>query len=755
MAGTLAYNLGVRHIFQRKFDSPELAKALKDCHWYLISRRPSVRIVNNSAQIYDNILTAVFEIRTEEERTEHRELGMDLNTIGEARDLKIHTDGSYFSLRTKEAIYHGDAWALASFLSGADAGLATQEVMYVGQAFKGGTSNAWDRTSKHKKLQRIYEDHSGLSWDIFVSPLVLNKRTWSSDDHLDDTDDGPSMRLYYEKFAHENGDIRQASVDLIEHSMINYFKPPYNEKLIGWSPETPTASMRDMRAAGFRLLYVHLDGWFGLSRFVSEARPDAVRSHFITHELISQSDASKTLKQWTLEGVAYREGHKIFATEVEDADVHLRVFGEEAPEVRRPPSFHFPRGSSLNTGTKSTPALAGLSDIRRKIQEQRESEKIESQVPVQPTYEPHSGTVKVGWYTDTKEPSFWRLNFPTGGVCSGLILGGDGSGKTNTLRVIMTETLKSGVFVIAPAFPRSPTSEIDGLRSFTPDPSWVSHNKKQTIFNLERMARVIDARNAHKGYSVPSKTAPGIMIFIDDSDEILSDPLGAEIAEKILVSGSLAGVGLVPVVRDIDSLPCHKSLIRLLINTENVLNFFWDDPFLVHSLRAIHGKPRRRTYTPSSNLTFMLDNHPDCISVGILCGVANSPSMPKKEALRWAETELSQSGARLVGWTKQHGAWVTFDALSATIWQLRRHPDDWVISHVLSQHGLREPVRLSHAIAWASNIIHSKFDVQIGQWNCGPGTLPQFSSTLYTNTTGEIILKKQTGKLSALMRHLY
>ncbi|MBL7500331.1 hypothetical protein I6A81_29605, partial [Frankia sp. CN7] len=220
MAGTLIFSISATHVFQRKFDTESLAIALGDCHWYIITRRPSVRIARESVDLRDEIIT--LDVVTRESiagppKTYH--LGADLAGIDETRHFAVHADGAYFSLQARNGLIHGDSWALASLLSGASAELARQEVLYIGQAFGHGNVNAWARTSQHRKLQRIYEDHWDSGWDIYVAPLRLDESAWESDDHIEDLEPGPSFEGYYSSFISMDRELRKPAVDLIEHAL--------------------------------------------------------------------------------------------------------------------------------------------------------------------------------------------------------------------------------------------------------------------------------------------------------------------------------------------------------------------------------------------------------------------------------------------------------------------------------------------------------------------------------------------------------
>jgi hypothetical protein len=175
MAGSIGYTLKVAHVFQRRFDSESFVTALADSHLYLISRRPAVRIDKESIRIYRDRL--VFDITTRKSirsPVESYPLTLSLDVGHEVEDFRMYSNSTYFSFRFNGMLVHGDAWAIASLASNTRPDLAAQEILYVGQAYgRDGSGNAWQRTRRHSTLQKIYEEHSGEDWDIFISPIVI------------------------------------------------------------------------------------------------------------------------------------------------------------------------------------------------------------------------------------------------------------------------------------------------------------------------------------------------------------------------------------------------------------------------------------------------------------------------------------------------------------------------------------------------------------------------------------------------------
>ena len=79
-------------------------------------------------------------------------------------------------------------------------------------------------------MQRIYEEHAGEDWDIFISPIVMDKINRSNVDHIDD-DEEPTLNVLGMSKEDPFFDVKikeflPASIDLVEHALISYFSPP-------------------------------------------------------------------------------------------------------------------------------------------------------------------------------------------------------------------------------------------------------------------------------------------------------------------------------------------------------------------------------------------------------------------------------------------------------------------------------------------------------------------------------------------------
>jgi hypothetical protein len=785
MAGTLSYSVRARHVFQRKFADPEsFSKALSSCRWYIITRRPSVRIVSESVRLDDNIITldAVTRDSLDSDRRAHH-LAADLALAGTAKAFEVYANGAYFSALIDDQLIHGDAWALASLLCHARPDIARQEVLYIGQA-----ANVWERIQSHKKLQRIYEDHAGDDWDIFVAPLVLEKRSWSTEDHIDDADDGPDIAAYYEKFAVHAEGILKPSIDLIEHSLISYFRPRYNELLKEWPPSNPTDAMRKMQSARFRLLHVHMNGWMGLARFYSHQEPEPIRSHFISHDIPPKPRrpslrgiSAPQLSEWRIDARLVEDGRVIFANLAEYSGVELNVFGDKAPAVRVPPEVALPSIDGLQSNStvlpRDTSTLGSLNQseaMRLQIKEDREALRKASEPLLHPgasSYDPSTGSIITGQYDDDREAT-WRLHGLEGsGVGHGLIIGDRQMGKSNGLWIIMLEAALSGVFIVIPADPRNEHNFLDRLRSAAPrrwdarpgrglhhirsllrltstnkpivgDRPWLnSKSFSETIDNLRTVCQVVDALAARGEYTLPTRRKPGILLAIDDADEILHDASGSEMVEKILVEGGRVGVGVVVVVRDLASLG-GSSLIRSLVSVENRCVFMQQDAYYrFMDLYATYG-PRRASTMSKHAVTFVLHWGAREVTLGRLLNVGD-PALTPDEAQNWANETLSSGRDRpLMVWEmfdeEDARSWWSLD-VEFVLFFLRRHPDGWALLRNVS----RAPGTATQieALKWADGVLATKFNVEPKHWILGPTTGEPGLLALYANASNEPVAK--------------
>lgn len=759
MAGTLIYRLQVDHIYQRRFGQAELAKALKNSHWYIVTRRPSVRVLESSASVDNQILTV--DLITGSDLIGSRSvqtLGLDFGEAEYLANFRTYSGGAYFSIEIDGRLAHGDAWALASLLSGADHELAAQEVLYVGEAFgDNGSSNVWQRTRAHEKLQQIYEDHADVDCDIFVVPLSLERKAWTTDDHIDDDDRGPSFEKYYQHFATSEGAIRKPSVDLIEHSLISYFAPPYNEKLVEWRPSVPTRAMRLMREAGFRLIQVHLSGWWGLARFHSEMVPDRSRSHLISHDIppeprrpVFRGIAAERLSDWRHSAVMVREGQALLDEAAERTGVTIRVFGDRAPTLRTPPGVVLPSVPALEETTAAQAALRA--DIAKRREETRRAA-APIPHPGISTYEPETGTIVAGEREDGTVIRR-RLRDPlTGKIDSTLVFGDAGSGRSNYLQVLLAEALMTGMFAPAVA---DVAAKGEWRRWFgsSDERLLLAEGVDESIRLLEALCRVIDDRAAVGSYHKPTSDSADILLVVDDADALLHDTRGAALVERILTEGGALGVGIGIVLGDIWAFEDRPRLMRALVAADSKSVYSARGDAVLKYLNAKYGSGRAETWGDDEGPLFVVHQDEDDAILGIATALLDA-RYDEAAAQALAIKFLGRLQRVLIDEWRQVGddprSWWSLDS-NAKRWFIRRHDDVWLL--VLAETNAPN-VTGPDLIEWAEGQIQSRYEVDLGRWEVGPGTGAVGTEVLYVEVKSDISPKDRSEAVKRFIANLY
>ncbi|MGW5686474.1 hypothetical protein [Nonomuraea sp. NPDC003754] len=749
MAGTLFFRLHVAHIYQRRFDSTSLAQALSGSHWYLLTRRPAVKLMPNSFRYEDEILTADFVTRNSKTgKADVHTLGTDTRHLGHLSDFQIYADGSYFSFRTSETVIHGDSWALASLLAEARGDVSLQEVLYVGQAFGSNNSrNSYERTLTHKKLQRIYEDHIDSGYEIFVVPLACEKSIFISDDHIEDAEPGPDLEIYWRDLVTVEGKVLRASVDLIEHSIISHFSPHYNEKLVEWRASRPTDAMQKMRKAGFRLLHIHLSGWHGLARFYSSATPTPYKSHLISHDLppselaapdVLRGISAQQMSDWRFGSYMLRQGQDIVANLAENSGAAMRIFGDAAPAIRKPSGIKIPPPEvPADTATEHHEVIRG--EINR-VRESERQAKEPPQHPGLPTYDPHRGTIQIGKYSDGS-PSHLQLYDPkTGIIQSVLIIGSHGMGKSASLQTLIIEAYASGVFDVIPVNPLNNDSLADISRALHKDRPLVT-SVNDAIHVLEIALRVIEERKEGGYVGFPGRDKPGLFIAIDDADQILRDERAHELVEVIRKSGGRVGVGLMLVVSEISSFELNDAIMQTLVTFPQQLAFMKDGYYVMADLKARYGPKREITWDRNS-VTFVLQRDSSNTRLGIIVDTFDPALEPDLAKSKCAQ-QIIPDEVRVGSWRMIDSVnrW-SIHGLNVREWMLARHDDAWAVTVNLATFSNEAFEDAADVLKWANSAFSYRFDGELGRWQAGPtveGVL-----TLYADAKREIVPKHRS-----------
>ena len=561
VAGTLMFELRQVHTYQRRFDSADLATALTGSNIYIISRRPAIRIATSSVQFHPNEIS--FDVMARQHSCadlEVHRLQLRAEFLRKANDFRIYHEGAYFSLRVDSVLMHGDSWALAALCSRAREDISRHEVLYVGKAFgDAGSNNSWARTKRHDKLQRIYEEHPE-GWDIFVTGIEILNGHWSNMDHIDDDDPsiGSPMHPGWPFWDSRKKIFSGTSIDLVEHSLIAYFNPPYNEMLNEWRVDSPTLPMRKMQKFGLRLLRVHLNGKGALPRFHSRQAIKATRSHLIFHD-IPPEPRRPVLRGMAAGSINERRAGLLLVQDstplLEDAevsDVTLYCFGGKAPKVRRPHDVVLPIEE----------------DVSDEVEEAFASFASKTFPFEGPKFDPSTGFIEVGVAVDGS-PSRWALVSDGRHAVNGVIMGPSESGKTNLLNVIRVTAFSTGMFLLW---------EVDignrhRIQDFISLVDWVAVELSEARNMLEAGLQIARSRATSGAFSAVGRETPGILIIIEDAHQVFDqDSVLVDIATEIASLGPKSGVALILTVPDSNVARFGGNALRSALKGSNLVS---------------------------------------------------------------------------------------------------------------------------------------------------------------------------------------
>jgi hypothetical protein len=287
MVGMLNWSIDPVHTFQQRFEIGDYSELFGSSRFYIVSRRPAVRLDMRRVKVCRNKLRLGFESRTLDGRAISLVREVPRRALGRFEppsawyDLEVrsYSDGTYFSLTHGPSgvhLFHGDTWTLGALLAGPDMEWSVQEVLYVGQAFgRDGRRHVLERIREHKRIQEIYSRELTSEYDVFLTPCEFGKTLFTNyDDLMDPQDELVDMEFLFEVFRPSSTRMLGLVIDIVEHAMISYFDSPYNVKLRKWNASDPTAAMRCLQKAGVRTMMVMFGGDNpGLARFVTVQVP--------------------------------------------------------------------------------------------------------------------------------------------------------------------------------------------------------------------------------------------------------------------------------------------------------------------------------------------------------------------------------------------------------------------------------------------------------------------------------------------------
>ncbi|USX56332.1 tetratricopeptide repeat protein [Lentzea sp. HUAS12] len=185
------------------------------------------------------------------------------------------------------------------------------------------------------------------------------------------------------------------------------------------------------------------------------------------------------------------------------------------------------------------------------------------------SYDAETGTISVGRTITGDRVPIWLNDPETGTVDHVWLLGDDGMGKSNALRIVLMEAIGSGLFHIFPSDPRNEHGFDRLWDKVVHSPAWIAMNVADTLRNLEAAVRVIEGRAASPSTPSPTPERVGILFGIDDADDVLRLPRGRELIDFVVTNGPTVGVGMVMVIRDLGCVEGDEVLCRALANARS------------------------------------------------------------------------------------------------------------------------------------------------------------------------------------------
>ncbi len=274
MAGQVAVQLDVLHTFQQRFQVPDFTNMFSDAKHYIVSSRPKC-VVRGAKMVgaqmiefdvYSNGRSWTISMDTSSILGSHSTIPLQVSSRSGGTFFEIHSEGS--------TLLAGDVWTLVTAMGGP--ATAHQRVLYVGQTYgRDGDRPILERTGEHSTIQRIYSEHIPGDDDIFITPCVVQQTLtdYSYDPQGPPIDNDESKPSLQELLSVDGTNLTKKYVDVIEHALVQYFKPSYNSNLKNWKHSRPTKAAKSFKETGLTRLRVLLGLNPTIAEFGNRQRP--------------------------------------------------------------------------------------------------------------------------------------------------------------------------------------------------------------------------------------------------------------------------------------------------------------------------------------------------------------------------------------------------------------------------------------------------------------------------------------------------
>jgi len=244
-------------------DQPEdVSELAKDCHIYLIVKRPRLGFVADSIKWKDGITKGKMYYHQAGERIE-----IDFLLAGEPNGIIQYSEYPHNTI----TLVNGEdrIWPLPAHLISlicddiSDKSLRDLEVVYVGMSYGDGNRSAKDRLKSHSTLQQVLADMSADEPDSEALLILVQYAPPISLITFDGRD--KSLRMEDDRDVIKDLRKQQELIDgkteiaLAEAGLIKYFKPRYNDKYKNNFPDRAHAITESLYDIDFIAFVVELD----------------------------------------------------------------------------------------------------------------------------------------------------------------------------------------------------------------------------------------------------------------------------------------------------------------------------------------------------------------------------------------------------------------------------------------------------------------------------------------------------------------
>ncbi|WP_257146200.1 hypothetical protein [Priestia megaterium] len=244
-----------------------------DYHIYMINLIPKLSFNKLSLKVFEDYVSIDVNIKTEESsrsvnipftlapNVNHKELNISIDRPSKTLTM-LNNEGDGAEIRVLSLLQFARIWL-------------DTEILYIGQSYgKKGERKAIDRLISHNTLQKIQSDFvfDPPERDLAITFFEFTPRLMASFDGITkefEKNDKEDLIHFNNIMGNEPLKLSKPMISITEAALINYFKPPYNQKFRDNFPRLSHGSYKQYYDLDYNALTVELD-------------PDAIRTNFFS-----------------------------------------------------------------------------------------------------------------------------------------------------------------------------------------------------------------------------------------------------------------------------------------------------------------------------------------------------------------------------------------------------------------------------------------------------------------------------------------